>query len=831
MNDKKEAQARIKINEALKKAGWRFFDDENGKANIRLEANVKITQKDMDDLGIDFKKTKQGFVDFLLLDDDGGPFVVVEAKSEDKNPLDGKEQARKYADEYRCPFVILSNGNTHYLWNLQKGNPEIISAFPTLESLKNFQNPMPPKDLSQEPLQPDFIALSQNPKLKDDPLYQNEKTRDSYIRENNLRILRGYQMDALYALQKAAALGKKRFLFEMATGTGKTLVSAAIAKLFLRTKNAKRVLFLVDRLELENQAFKDFKSCLQKDYLPVIYKENRDDWRKADIVISTIQSLSADDKYKTLFSPDDFGLLIADESHRAISGISRDVFEYFNGYKLGLTATPKDYLKNIDLEKLSQEDPRALEKRQLLDTYKTFHCQNSEPTYRFSLIDGVKSGFLINPITVDARTEITTQLLSEQGFVVNVQDENGLEKDERFVHTDFEKSFFSDNTNRVFCETFIEHALKDPISCEIGKTIVFCVSQNHASKIAACLNKIADAEFPDKYKSDFAVQVTSNIADAQRFAVNFANNNLNGSSKFLEGYKTSKTRVCVTVGMMTTGYDCRDILNIVLMRPIFSPTDFVQIKGRGTRKYDFEYEYENRFKRREPKERFKLFDFFANCQYFETEFNYDQPIEIHLDIPSGGGEGGKAPKPLPYDNPNPDKIDTINENPIGPEGMRIDRELFETIKNDSDVKDAVEKDDWEAAEQIMRDKYDDKPQLFITLEKIRRIENLDINPTWREFLERVFGITQRFMTKDELLEKECEAFIDKYKPKDEYVALIKDYMKAYIGSKKFRQSLDEGFYPKDFHGFEFDNYKKLGDWGKKAADFVKNNVDIKRYET
>jgi len=85
------------------------------------------------------------------------------------------------------------------------------------------------------------------------------------------------------------------------------------------------------------------------------------------------------------------------------------------------------------------------------------------------------------------------------------------------------------------------------------------------------------------------VQVTSNIPDAQQFTINYSNNYLNGQTKWLVGYKSSKTRVCVTVGMMTTGYDCPDILNLCLMRPIFSPTDFIQIKGRGTRKYTFSY--------------------------------------------------------------------------------------------------------------------------------------------------------------------------------------------------------------------------------------------------
>ena len=98
---------------------------------------------------------------------------------------------------------------------------------------------------------------------------------------------------AIYAIQKNVKEGKDRFLFEMATGTGKTLISAAVIKLFLRTGNARRVLFLVDRLELEDQAKKAFVSCSANDFQTVIYKENRDDWRRAEIVVTTVQSFSS----------------------------------------------------------------------------------------------------------------------------------------------------------------------------------------------------------------------------------------------------------------------------------------------------------------------------------------------------------------------------------------------------------------------------------------------------------------------------------------------------------------------------------------------------------
>src|SRR5207249_11344253 len=144
------------------------------------------------------------------------------------------------------------------------------------------------------------------------------------------------------------------------------------------------------------------------------------------------------------------------------------------------------------------------------------------------------------------------------------------------------------NKLQVF-QDFFEDCAEEPAKRRNRKSIVFCVSQNHASKITQVLNEFADRMYPGKYNSDFAVQVTSNIPDSQQFTINYANNNLNGHTGFVEGYTSSKTRVCVTVGMMTTGYDCEDILNLCLMRPIFSPTDFIQIKGRGTRKYTFAY--------------------------------------------------------------------------------------------------------------------------------------------------------------------------------------------------------------------------------------------------
>ena len=135
----KEATARIKINKLLEAAGWRFFPEGSAPANIRLEPSVTIKSADLDALGENFEKTTKGFIDFLLLDTKSFPLIVLEAKSEDKNPLIGKEQARKYARSQNCRFVILSNGNLHYFWHLERGNPHVITSFPTPDSVMGYQ--------------------------------------------------------------------------------------------------------------------------------------------------------------------------------------------------------------------------------------------------------------------------------------------------------------------------------------------------------------------------------------------------------------------------------------------------------------------------------------------------------------------------------------------------------------------------------------------------------------------------------------------------------------------------------------------------------------------
>lgn len=846
----KEAKARIKINKLLEESGWSFFDTDKGKATIKLESSIT-----MDDLGEDFEHSKNGFIDFLLVDEHQNPILVLEAKKESLNPLVGKEQARNYAKSQKVKFIILSNGTLHYLWNIETGNPEQIQVFPTLESIKQYYqfNPDPSKLVSEE-INDDYVVLTQLPNYKQIPEFQDDQKKKDLIFNLKLRFLRYYQVEAIKAVQQSVSEGKKRFLLEMATGTGKTLTAAALIKLFYRTGNARRILFLVDRLELEEQARKDFTNYLKNDITTVVYKEKKNDWRKADIVVTTIQSLMVNNKYKTLFSPTDFDLIISDESHRLLGGgNSRALFEYFLGYKLGLTATPKDYLKHLDTDNI--DDQRELERRRLLDTYITFGCESGIPTYRYTLVDGAKDGYLRQPIVVDARTDVTTKLLSEQGYgvmvtVANSEQEDILEE-VNYKQNHFERKFFSDETNRVFCKIFIENGLKDPINGEFGKSLVFAVSQNHAAKLAQLLNEYAHQFFPGKYQSDFAVQVTSNVQGSQLMTSQFAEDKLLGKSKFApineDGYKTSKARVCVTVGMMTTGWDCPNILNLGLMRPIFSPTEFIQIKGRGTRIHKFEHKFKNELGEEESvsidKAAFKLFDFFATCEYFEEKYQYDQVLKLPVNFDKGDempsiDDNTIKPKREGYEYEDDDRIHSMYEQQVDSFGMKVDRMFFqqfeEKLKTDDEIKQLIEAGDVEVASARAKEKYDNKPNEYFDLEKLRKSLKIDRKISWRELLELIYFGNQ-IKGKDDLLSDEFEKFIstnDVSSVND--LQGLKYFFQAYITDKSVRAIIDQQDFTELYHNpsFNVEDFNRVDDEMKsKLPYYINTYVPLNKFLT
>lgn len=677
-----EAFSRILIDDALRFSGWNLLD------------NKEVTFE---------YHSANGRADYILKDKLGRVLCVLEAKREDVDPYDAKEQGRGYAENLKSPFVILSNGREHWFWNLERSSEKDayrIERLPSRDDLERLRlkNMQPPRPLASEVVKSNYIQH-----LKHD------------------LTLRRYQIKAMDEIaQLFDGVGKRKFLLEMATGTGKTLLCAALIRRFLETRNAERVLFVVDRIELAKQTMEDFAVVLPE-FKPVIFKTARrsGELLGSSVVVATIQSLMVDRRYREEFTPFYFDLVINDEAHRSIYGDAREVVQFFQATRVGLTATPKAYLKNVNIDALGTENPKALEARQLRDTYHYFGCEPGLPTYRYDIVDAVKDPegpFLCLPKIFDVRSDITTKTLAEKGWTVTVN-----EQEETFKVKDLERKIFTPARNRLMCEAFLREAQRDP-GGNLGKSIVFAVNQTHATTLTKIFNEL---------QPDSAVTITSRIKEASSIAKDFR-----------DGKR--QERIAVSVDMLSTGYNCRDVLNIGLMRPIFSPTEYIQIKGRGTRLFTFKIgntEYE--------KKQYFLLDFCGVAEYFEETYDYSIPLpiprekskveEATSDGDKGGqtvsgesedGGGGADTPPPPKEIPVWEGHDTLVSRDItvvGPDGQKVDimtfrgsfeRDLRDFAESDKEMKTAVEEEDDDTVEVIMNERFYNRPDMFYSPDKL-----------------------------------------------------------------------------------------------------------------
>src|SRR5712675_1809383 len=314
-NGQNEAFSRILIDKALEFSAWDLLNPQQ----VQFELH-----------------TSNGRADYLLKDKLGRVLCVLEAKREGLDPYDAKEQARGYAENLQAPFVILSNGREHWFWNFERADQRDayrIERLPSREDLERLllKNLQPPRPLQSEIVKPEYLRH-----LKHD------------------LSLRRYQIDAMEEVARLFDTeARRKFLLEMATGTGKTLLCAALIRRFLATRNAERVLFIVDRIELAKQTIEEFGVVLPE-FKPVVFKTARrtGELLGSSVVVATIQSLMVDRRYREEFTPFYFDLVVNDEAHRSIYGDAREVVQFFQATRIGLTATPKAYLKNINIESL-----------------------------------------------------------------------------------------------------------------------------------------------------------------------------------------------------------------------------------------------------------------------------------------------------------------------------------------------------------------------------------------------------------------------------------------------------------------------------------------------
>lgn len=713
-----EQDARIIINRKLQEAGWIL---EGSKRNVLTEQH-----------------SEAGFMDYLLLDRNGQNLALVEAKKDSIDPYVAKNQGRGYAEANRCRYVFLANSEQLYFWDLEEGDATPIERFISPQDLQRRHD----LKLSRKPLS----SVAHNTEICDRP----------------------YQKMASDTVAKQFDDGKRSFLLEMATGTGKTRLSAAIIDRFLKAHQAERILFIVDRIELARQTLDAFQIAFKDDYRTVRYRPGQHAvFGGANIVIATIQSLNI--HFKNDFTPGYFDLVINDEAHRSIYGeLPRQVVEYFQAVRIGLTATPNDFLKNVDIEKLRDDNPLKLEYRFARDTYKHFGCEMSTPTFRYTIQDGVKDGFLVAPRIARMVSIITKEAVSEDGWNIEIDGE-----DYTYRISQLEKRVLIPKRNELICNQFIQNALKTPDGA-IGKSIIFAVSQNHAVALARELNRLTP-----EHNGKFAEVITSRVKGASDLAKQFRKD------------ENFYPRIAVSVDMLTTGFDCPEILNIVLARPIASPTTYIQIKGRGTRKYTFPDGSE--------KKQFLVHDFCEVVKYFEEEYDFDAPPPV-----AGPGGGGTPPPPPPPPDvqtyEGKDELILTEMIQVGPEGEKVDRLVYIT-KWEKIIKQIVDENPHftekikvgaeEEISEYLRTKVFDKPTDYFNERNLSRAYR--VFGDLLDFVKAGLGMS-KLPTREEQLLELVESIRTEQDLNLEQIRLLKILVKQLSQSPRLLAKFEDGDY-------------------------------------
>jgi type I restriction enzyme R subunit len=264
------------------------------------------------------------------------------------------------------------------------------------------------------------------------------------------------------------------------------------------------------------------------------------------------------------------------------------------------------------------------------------------------------------------------------------------------------------------------------------------------------------------------------------------------------------------------------------------------VKGRGTRKYNFRYIERQGGHTEEhvrAKEKFKLFDFCANCEYFEEKFNYDEVLALP---PLRPGKPGGEPLPLPqaaagYENVEPDPLKSQIEYAVPVYGMKIDRKFFEKfeeqVKAAPEVRERHARGDVKGAEDAVIATLFNKPEDFFNLEKLRRAVQVDRRITLREILAKAFGEIDRFKTRDEMLEDEIAVFVSIHKPDAAAMPAIRQFFKAYVTDGGLRTIIDSREFSRlaDNPKVSLADVKALGPWRDVIPEYVKDYVPLNAY--
>ncbi len=559
------------IDNRLKQAGWIVSD----RSQVIEEFDIVVDKNLVMEAPTPYAGHQ--YSDYVLLGKDGKPFAVVEAKKTSVDAAIGREQAKQYCINIRAtqggelPFCFYTNGHDIYFWDLDNYPPKKVHGFPTRDDLERYA----------------YIR----------------KTRKALAGELlNTKIAgRDFQIRAIRSVMEAIEKRKRKFLLVMATGTGKTRTCIALVDALMRAGWAERVLFLVDRIALRDQTLEAFK-----EHLP-----NEPRWPKQGektiasdrrIYVSTYPTmLNIIRDEENSLSPHFFDLVVVDESHRSIYNTYQEVLDYFNTITLGLTATPTDVIDH--------------------NTFQLFETDDGVPTFAYSYDEAVNHipPYLCNFQVMKIKTKFQDEGISKR--TISLEDQKNLILEGKEVEeinyegTDIEKKVINRGTNALIVREFMEESIKDANGVLPGKTIFFCTTKAHARR----MEEIFDSLYPE-YKGELAKVL---VSDDPR---------VYGKGGLLDQFKQNDMpRVALSVDMLDTGIDIREITNLVFAKPVYSYTKFWQMIGRGTRLLEKD--------KLKPwcleKDRFLILDCWDNFEYFKLnpkgkELKPQIPLPVRL---------------------------------------------------------------------------------------------------------------------------------------------------------------------------------------------------------
>lgn len=551
-----EAETRVQlIDSLLRDAGWTLldkvsdYDPVSGKPQCIREYPVSHQPT----------PSKEGSVDYVLMGKDGKPIAVIEAKRTAHDAAKGRTKAEEYANGIekmtgQRPFIYYTNGHEINFWDDDEntGYPtRRVWGFHDLEKLEYLR------------------------------FQRNNRKKLSEIKLNPTIAERDYQFECIrrvYESFEDKDRNRRKALIVMATGTGKTRTAMSLIDGMMRANWVKRVLFLVDRVELQTQAEEEgFMQHLPDLSVVKVTSATRKE-RDARVYLSTYNSMM---NAYTEFNIGFFDLVIADESHRSIYRYYREIFQYFDAFQIGLTATPVDYVAR--------------------NTFQFFECNDGDPTFYFSLNEAInhKPPYLVNYQVNNDTTEFLRRgiryddLTEEQRKQLEEQDENAQSFD--FSRDEVDKLVLNRETNRMLIRNLMENGIRNAEGTRPGKTIIFARSHPHGK----LLEEVFDEMYP-QYRSKVARLIDYHD---------------DRNKELIRGFKGKKKEfkdldIAISVDMLDTGIDVPEVLNLVFAKPVYSKVKFWQMIGRGTRLCA------DLFGPGKDKSHFLIFDPWRNFEFF-----------------------------------------------------------------------------------------------------------------------------------------------------------------------------------------------------------------------